>query len=82
MQTDVMEVVARDHKRGVVWLRVQTAPYGWKILTLEDSVLPHGMKNATHVLVEWSGTISTREVGYHAEVDVIKDVSDEQGGET
>lgn len=81
MRTDVFEVVGRDHKRGAAWLRVKIK-HGYKILTLEDSVLPHGMKTATHVRAEWSGNIESREVGYWAEVNVLEDVSDEFSGET
>lgn len=73
----VMEVVGRNVKRKAVWLRVQIGPHGYKILTLPDAVLPHGMKTATHVLAEWDGKIEHRETGYWADINVLEDVSDE-----
>lgn len=76
MKTE-MQVVARDAKRRIVWLRTPYKQYGWRILTLSDEVLPWGMKTATRVLVEWDGNVTTNKVGYHADVKVVEDVSPE-----
>lgn len=82
MKQQVVEVLGRHIKRQMAWIRVKYKQYGWRILTLPDSVIPHGMKTATHLLVEWDGEIETRDTGYYADLTVLEDVSDQQGART
>lgn len=79
-KTTEMAVVARNTKLGLCWLRTPILDgLGYKILTLSDDVLPHGMKTATRVLVEWDGNVTTRKTGYWADVKVLENVSEGTG---
>lgn len=81
MKEEVFQVVGRDVKLQACWLRVKTGR-GWKILTMPDGTIPHGMKTATHLLVRWNGKVRTTDAGYQADLEVLEDVSGEEGAGT
>lgn len=92
--TVVCEVVGRSPAKSRLWLRV---PYknGYRILLLDDDLLPHGMKSATLVEADvknirprtgvagWAGYTPIPDSGYTAEVEILNDVSDSgEGGDS
>ena len=69
-------VVGRNIKLKACWIRVPVGKHGFKILTLSDDVLPHGMKTATTVRVRMKSDITITDSGYTADIEVLEDLSD------